>query len=169
MPVVSKDFLDIQATIGGGFTLKVVRDMIRIYSQMHRTDKYGQHSWIIWPVWLNGGVFVYKLSSFRVDSRCSHLNFNFLACFEQGVLWYSGIHRAWIHSETSKWHDKNIQSSASYRLVLATQLCHLPGLARWLSGRSRTKLFWVRFPLESLKIQILCLFRAGSSFMFRQL
>ena len=36
-----------------GFTLKRVRDMIRIYSQMHRTDKYSQHSSIIWPVWLN--------------------------------------------------------------------------------------------------------------------
>ena len=31
-----------------------VRDMIRTYSQMHRTDKYSQHSSIIWPVWLNG-------------------------------------------------------------------------------------------------------------------
>ena len=35
-------------------TLKRVRDMIRTYSQMHRTDKYSQHSSIIWPVWLNG-------------------------------------------------------------------------------------------------------------------
>ena len=24
------------------------------YSQMHRTDKYSQHSTIVWPVWLNG-------------------------------------------------------------------------------------------------------------------
>ena len=29
---------------------------------MHRTDKYSQHSSIIWPVWLNGRVFVYELS-----------------------------------------------------------------------------------------------------------
>ena len=29
-------------------------DMIRTYSQMHRTDKYSQHSSIIWPVWLSG-------------------------------------------------------------------------------------------------------------------
>ena len=50
----SKEFLDIQATIECGFTLKSVRDMIRTYSQMHRTDKYSQHSSIIWPVWLNG-------------------------------------------------------------------------------------------------------------------
>ena len=37
-----------------GFTLKRVRDMIITYSQMHRTDKFSQHSSIIWPAWLNG-------------------------------------------------------------------------------------------------------------------
>ena len=34
MPVSSKEFLDIQATIECGFTLKRVRDMIRTYSGM---------------------------------------------------------------------------------------------------------------------------------------
>ena len=53
-PASSKEFLDIQATIECGFTLKRIRDMIKTYSQMHRTDKYSQHSSIIWPVWLNG-------------------------------------------------------------------------------------------------------------------
>ena len=53
-PVSSKEFLDIHATIECGFTLKRVRDMIRTYGQMNRTDKYSQHSSIIWPVWLNG-------------------------------------------------------------------------------------------------------------------
>ena len=43
-------------------TLKCVRDMIRTYSQMHRRDKYSQHSSIIWLIWLNGWVFVYELS-----------------------------------------------------------------------------------------------------------
>ena len=38
-PVSIMKFLDIQATIECGFTLKRVRDMIRTYSQMHRTDK----------------------------------------------------------------------------------------------------------------------------------
>ena len=40
------------------------------YSQMHRTDKYSQHSSIIWPVWLNGWVFVYELrqhSRYHID------------------------------------------------------------------------------------------------------
>ena len=53
-PASSKEFLDIQATIECGFTLKRVRDMIKTYSQMYRTDKYSQHSSIIWPAWLNG-------------------------------------------------------------------------------------------------------------------
>ena len=34
MPALSKEFLDIQATIDYGFTLKYVRDMIRTYSQV---------------------------------------------------------------------------------------------------------------------------------------
>ena len=43
-----------KATVECGFTLKRVRDMTRTYSQMHRTDKYSEHSSIIWPVWPNG-------------------------------------------------------------------------------------------------------------------
>ena len=74
------------------------------------TDKYLQHSSIIWPVWLNGCVFVYKLSGCGVESSCSHLNFRFRACFERGVPWHSGNYRVWIHSERRPWHDKNIQS-----------------------------------------------------------
>ena len=45
-------------TIECGFTLKRVRHMIRTYSKMQRTDKYSQHSSIIWSVWLNSWVFV---------------------------------------------------------------------------------------------------------------
>ena len=36
--------------------MKCVRDMTRTYSQMHRTDKYSEHSSIIWPVWLSVGL-----------------------------------------------------------------------------------------------------------------
>ena len=53
-PGSSKEFLYTQATTECGFTLKRVRDMTRTYSQMHRTDKYSEHSSIIWPVWPNG-------------------------------------------------------------------------------------------------------------------
>ena len=70
--VSSKGFLNIQATITEcGFTLKHIRDMIRTYSQMHRTDKYSQHSSVIWPVMLNGLVFVYELSRCGFESSCS--------------------------------------------------------------------------------------------------
>ena len=34
--------------------------MIMTCSQLNRTDKYSQHSSIIWPVWLNGWVFIYE-------------------------------------------------------------------------------------------------------------
>ena len=71
----SKEFLDIQASIECRFTLKLVRDMIIIYSQMHGTDKYSKQSSIISPVWLNAWVFVYELIRCGCESRCCHLNY----------------------------------------------------------------------------------------------
>ena len=70
---LNKEFLDVQATIECRFNLKCVRGMIT-YSHMHCTDKYSQHSSIIWSVWLNGWVFVYGLSGCGFESRCCHLN-----------------------------------------------------------------------------------------------
>ena len=69
-PASSKELLDIQANYR---VMRLVSDMITIYSQMHRTDKYSQHRSIIWPVGLNGRVFVYKLSGCGLESRCCHL------------------------------------------------------------------------------------------------
>ena len=168
-PASSKVFLDIQATVECGFTLKLVRDMIKTYNQMHRTDKYSQHSSIIWSVWLNGWVFVYELSGCGFESCCNHLIFRYSACFEQGVPWHSGNCRVWIHSQTRTWHYKNIQSNAPYRYVLTTQLDHLASLAKWLSVRLRTKWLRVRVPLQSLNLQIWRLLRERSSLTFRQL
>ena len=105
----ARSSLTFRPTIEFRFTLKLVRDMIMTYSQMHRTDKYSQHSWIIWPVWPNGWVFVYELSGCGFESCCSHLNFRFRTCFKQEVPWHSTNYRVWIHSETRMWHDKNIQ------------------------------------------------------------
>ena len=34
---------------------------MRNYSQMHCTDKYPEHSWIIWSVWPIGWAFLYEL------------------------------------------------------------------------------------------------------------
>ena len=46
MPVASKEFLDIQATMECGFTLKHICDMIRTYSHSSKLNKnpenYGQ-------------------------------------------------------------------------------------------------------------------------------
>ena len=78
MPVWSKEFLGIHATIQCRFTLKLVCDMIITYSQMDGTDNYSQHSSITWPVWLNGLVFVHELSGPGFESR--HLP----KCFEIG-------------------------------------------------------------------------------------
>ena len=35
-------------------------------------------------------VFVYELGGCGFDARCSHLNFRYHTCFEQGVPWHSG-------------------------------------------------------------------------------
>ena len=92
-----------------GFTLKCVRDMTKTYSKMDRTDKYLQHSSIIWLIWPNGWVFVYEVSGCGFESSRSHLNVRFRACFEQWVPWHSGNYRVWIQSETRTWHDKSLQ------------------------------------------------------------
>ena len=122
--------------------------------QMHYTDKYSQHSSIICPVWLNGWVFVYELSGCGFESGCSHLNFRFCTCFEQGVPWHSGNYRVWIHSQTRTWQDKNIQSNAPYRSVLAIQLNHLASLAKWLNVHLWTKWLWVLVQLQSVKTKV---------------
>ena len=57
------------------FTLKLVRDMIITYSQMHHTDTYSQHNSIIWPVLLNGWMLVYKLGWLWVQIKLLSLNF----------------------------------------------------------------------------------------------
>ena len=71
----ARSFLTFRRTIVCGFTLKLVLDMIITYNQMHRTYKYSQHSSIIWPVRVNGWVFVYELSSSGFESRCLHMFF----------------------------------------------------------------------------------------------
>ena len=143
--------------------------MIRTYSQRHRTDKYSQHSSIIWPIWLNGWVFVYELSGCTFESSCSHLNFRFRDCFEQRVPWHWRNYRVWIHSERRTWHDNNIQSNAPYRKILITQLNHLASLAKWLNVPWWIKWLWVRVQLQSLKFNISPFFGARSSLTFRQL
>ena len=73
-----------QATIECGLTLKLVRDMIKTYSQLHRKDKYSEHIPIIWSVWPNGWVSVYEQSCSGFESSCSHFTFTLHASFKQG-------------------------------------------------------------------------------------
>ena len=87
-----------------------------IFLRCHLTV-YLQHRSIIWPVWLNGWVFVYELSGCGFESSCSHLNFRFCPCLEQEVPWHSGTYRVRIHSETRTWHDKNIIVSFSLHII----------------------------------------------------
>ena len=84
-PVSSMEFLNIQASIEYGFTLKRMCDMIKTYSQMQLTHKYSHPCSIFWPVWLNGSVFIYELSGYGFESPWSHLILRYGACFEQGV------------------------------------------------------------------------------------
>ena len=168
-PPSSKEFRDIQAAIECWFSLKRVRVMTRRYSLMHRTDRYWKNSWIIWPVWPNGWVFVQELSGSGLDSSCSHFTSRFHPCFEQGLPWHWRNYRVWIHSETRIWHDKNIQSNAPDRSVLRTQLHHFASLAKFFSVLLRTKLFWVRLQLKSLDLQISRVLLARTFLIFRQL
>ena len=89
-PAFSKQFHDIEATRECGFTLKSLREMIRTYSQMHRTDKYSRHSSIVWSVWPNAWVFLYELRRPGFESGGSHLNFRYGACFQRGFPSHSG-------------------------------------------------------------------------------
>ena len=60
-------------------------------------------------------VFIYKLGGCVFESHCWYLNFRYLVCFEQGVPWYLGNYKVWIHSKVATWQNKNIQSNAPYR------------------------------------------------------
>ena len=125
--------------------------MTRKSSQRHRIDKYSKHSSIIWPVWLNDWVFVYRLSDCGLESCCSHLNFRFRTIFEQGFPSHSGNYRVWSHSEARTWQDKNIQSNGTYREVLKKTLNHLASFDKWFPVRLLTKWLWVIVQLQLLK------------------
>ena len=128
--------------------------MTRTYSQIHCTGKYSEHSSILWWVWPNGWVFIDKLSGAAFKSTCNHLNLKFRACFEQGVPWHSRNYRVFIHFQGRTWHDQNIQANGLSRWVIRTKLSHLVSEVNWLSVCLRTKWFWVRVQLQSLKLQI---------------
>ena len=68
-----------------------------------------QHSSIIWPVWLNGWVFVYKLSGCEFKSHCSHLIIITVSCFSK-------------HSIVYVWQSSEYASGSKYLRVLSMSL-----------------------------------------------
>ena len=106
-PCFKQEFRDIQAITECGFTLKRVRDMIKKYSQMHRTGKYSQHSSIIWPVWLNGWVFVYELSGCGFESSCSQIRLFF--CVWMFIL-LSKVYCLFNSSNFRKYHSSIVSA-----------------------------------------------------------
>ena len=85
VPARARSSLILTPTINSRFILKLAIDMIITYTQVHRTNKYSQHSSIIWAVWLNGLVFFYVQSGYGFKSHSCHLNFRYATCFEQWV------------------------------------------------------------------------------------
>ena len=51
----------------------------------HNQHSHSQHSSIIWPVWLNGWVFVYELSGRGFESRCC--NYKAITLFKEVSQW----------------------------------------------------------------------------------
>ena len=86
----ARSSLTFRQIIDCGSTLKLVRDMMITYSQMYRTNKNSHYSSIIWPVWLNGWVYIYEVSDCGFEFWKHHLNLRYGTLFEQGVPWHSG-------------------------------------------------------------------------------
>ena len=132
--------------------------MTRTYSQMHRTDKYSEHSSVIWSIWPNGWGSVYELSGSGFESSSRHLHFRFCICFEQEVPWQSGNYRVWINSETRTSHDRNIQLKDSHEATLNADHTHmnelLPKVFLWLY-ENLTECFWEIF-LTQLFLKVIC-------------
>ena len=78
-PVLRKKILDIHDRVWIHSERRTWHD--KNIQQIHRTDKYLQHSSIIWPVWLNSSVFFYELSGCGFEFSCIHLNFRYHTCF----------------------------------------------------------------------------------------
>ena len=105
--------------------------MTRTYNQMHRTDKYSEHSSTIWQVRPNDWSFVNELSGSGFEWSCIYVNFRFRTYFMQELPWHSRNYRVSIHLKTRTWHDNNIRSNAPYRWILRTQLNHLASFSIW--------------------------------------
>ena len=152
--VLSKELFHIQATIECRFTQKQVRQMITC-SQMHRTDKYSQHSFIFLASlarWLSVPLRTKTSDIAPVSNKefygiLGTIECRFTLKRVGDIITYSPMHH----------RDKYSQHSSMF----------LASLAKWLSVRLWTKCLWIWIPLLSLKLQISRLFQARSSLAFR--
>ena len=128
MVLSSKEFLGIQI-IECRFTLKRVYSIRITNSQKHRTDKYSQHSSIIWPIRLNGCVLVFELS------LCG---FEFL-WYQYQLCWWNSILNPFFFENTSMkivfspcmisigdWNYNKIIQNNSFTQLRIVNLCHKP-------------------------------------------
>ena len=79
-----------------------------------------------------------------------------------------GNYRVWIHSERVRDMTRTYSQMHGADKYSEYKLNHFAS-AKWLGVRLRTKRFWVRVQLQSLKLQISRLLRATSSLTFRQM
>ena len=64
-------------------TLKCAHDIRISYSQKQHTDKYSQHSSIIWSLWLNVFECLFKkVSGYGFKFHCRQLNLRYCVCLE---------------------------------------------------------------------------------------
>ena len=95
-----------------GFTLKLDHDMI--FTPVHCLGKNSQHNLIIWPAWLNGWMFVYKLDGWGFESYCCHLSSGMGLASSKDFLDNQANYRVFIHSEARTWHDNIIKLNTLY-------------------------------------------------------
>ena len=94
----SKEFLDIQAN----YRVRIHSETRTWHDNKVQSNapyrQYSQHNSIIWPVWLNGWVFLYKLSSCGFESCCCHLKwFCAKVCPNDFYSLQRSIVSSWIH------------------------------------------------------------------------
>ena len=156
----ARSSLTLKQTIECGFMLRLVHDMMITYNQMQHADKYSQHSTIIWPVWLNGWVFIQESSGCGFTSDMVPASSKEFLAFRQTT--ECGFNLKLVRDMITTYNQ--VQHTDKY----SKQLNHLASLAKWLSVCLWTKWLWVWILLLSLKLQIWHLLRARNSLTFSQ-
>ena len=94
-----------------------------IFRNLSDTNRIRTHNYLVckralWPFWLNGWVFVHKVSGCGFISRCYPLNFSYRAWLEPEVPRHSDNYRVQMHSETCTWHTVVFNNKQSYSGII---------------------------------------------------